>query len=74
MNVCYVSGTIKAAKILFSIKFFLRVGGGVLDPWHKEVPGLDVKSELQLLATATATPDLSYVGDLRHSSWQSWIL
>ena len=28
-----------------------------------EVPGLGVKSELQLLATATATPDQSYVCD-----------
>ena len=32
-------------------------------PWHMEVPGLGVKSELQLLATATATPDQSYVCD-----------
>ena len=34
-------------------------------PWHMEVPRLEVKSELQLLAytTATATPDLSHVCD-----------
>ena len=41
-----------------------------------EVPRLGVESELQLLAypTATATPDLSYICDLHHSSWQRWIL
>ena len=40
--------------------------------WHMEVPKLGVKSELQLLAcaTATGTPDLSYIYDLHHSSWQ----
>ena len=43
---------------------------------HMEVPRLGVKSELQLPAytTATATRDLSHVCDLRHSSWQCWIL
>ena len=41
-----------------------------------EVPRLGVKSELQLLAnaTATATPDLSHVCDLHHSSQQRQIL
>ena len=41
-----------------------------------EVPRLGVKSELQLLAytTATAMPDLSYVCDLHHNSWQLQIL
>ena len=41
-----------------------------------EVPRLGVKSELQLPAytTATATPDLSSVCNLHHSSWQSQIL
>ena len=41
-----------------------------------EVPGLAVKSELQLLAfaTAIATRDLSCIWDLRHSSLQHWIL
>ena len=44
--------------------------------WHMEVPRLGVKSELQLLAyaSATATRDLSHVCDLLHSSWQYWIL
>ena len=39
-----------------------------------EVPGLEIKSELQLLAyhTATETRDLSYVYNLHHSS-QLWI-
>ena len=41
-----------------------------------EVPGLGLKSELQLLAfaTATATRDLSRICDLYHSSWQHQIL
>ena len=42
-----------------------------LHPWHMEVPKLGAESELQLPAytTAAATPDLSCVGDLHHSSW-----
>ena len=41
-----------------------------------EVPRLEVKSELQLLAytTATAEQDLSHVCNLHHSSQQHWIL
>ena len=41
-----------------------------------EVPRVGVKSELQLLAyaTATATPDPSYVCDQYHSSQQHQIL
>ena len=41
-----------------------------------EVPGLGVKSELQLLAytTATATLDPSRVCDLHYSLWQHRIL
>ena len=41
-----------------------------------EVPRLGVRSELQLLAyaTATAMQDLSYICDLHHSSWQCWTL
>ena len=43
---------------------------------HMEVPRLEVESELQLLAcaTATATPDASRICDLHHSSWQQQIL
>ena len=38
--------------------------------WHMEVPRLGAESELQLPAytTATATPDLSHICDLHHSS------
>ena len=41
-----------------------------------EVLRLGVKSELQLLAyaTATATPDPSHLYDLHHDSQQRWIL
>ena len=41
-----------------------------------EVPGLGVKLELLLLAytTATATPDLSCVRNLHHTSQQCWVL
>ena len=35
-----------------------------------EVPRLGVEPELQLPATATATPDPSHVCDPHHSSWQ----
>jgi len=44
---------------------------------HMEVPRLEVKMELQLLAytTATATWDLPrHVCNPHHSSWQRWIL
>ena len=59
---------------LLSIFFFLSFLGR--HPWHMEVPQLGVELELQLLAsaTATATPDLSHVYDLCHSSWQHQIL
>ena len=45
-------------------------------PWHMEAPRLGVKLELQLPAytAATATPDLSSICDLHHSSQQRWIL
>ena len=44
--------------------------------WQMEVPRLGVKSELQLLAyaTATAAQDPSHMCDLQHSSRQGWIL
>ena len=46
--------------------------------WHMDVPRLGVESELQLLAyttaTATATPDLSHICELHHSSRQCRIL
>ena len=47
-----------------------------LHPRHIDVPRLEDESELQLpaYATATATPDVSWVCDLHHSSWQLQIL
>ena len=44
--------------------------------WHMGVSRRGVKSELQLVAyaTATATQDLSQICDLHHSSWQCQIL
>ena len=53
--------------------FFCFVG---LHARHMEVPRLGVKSELHLLAyaTATAIPDPKNVCDLHHSSWKCWIL
>ena len=47
-----------------------------LHPQHMEVPRLGVESELQLpaYATATATPDPSYVCNLHRSSGQCRIL
>ena len=53
--------------------FFAFLG---LHPRHMEVPRLEVKLELQLLAytTATAVPDTSGICDLHHSSQQCQIL
>jgi len=53
-----------------------RGRGEVVKLWHLEVPRLGVESELQLPAytTATATPDLSHICELHHSSWQCWVL
>ena len=44
--------------------------------WHREVPRLRVKWELQLLAyaTAIAMQDPSPICDLHHSSWQCQVL
>ena len=41
---------------------------------HMEVSRLEVESELQLPAYATATRDLSCICDRHHSSWQHRIL
>ena len=61
---------------IHSIVFFWLFLGPHL--WHMEVPrlGVNLTSELQLLAytTATAMPDLSRISDLHHSSWQCRIL
>ena len=43
-------------------------------PRHMEVPRLGVQSGPPAYTTATATPDLSCVCDLHHSSRNHWIL
>ena len=55
-------------SLSFIYLFFLSFLGPL--PWHMEVPRLAVKSELWLLATATAiaTRAPSHVCDLHHSS------
>ena len=58
--------------------FFVDIVLSFLGPclWHMEVPRLGVKWELQLLAypIAIATPELSHICSLQHSSWQWQIL
>ena len=63
----------EGALDFLSFIFFVFLGP---HPWHMEVPTLEAESELLPLAytTATATPDLSHVFDLHHSSWPRWIL
>ena len=43
-------------------------------PWHLEVPWQGVKLKFPTYATATATPDPSYVCNPHHSSQQCQIL
>ena len=61
-------------EVFFFFFLFLVFLG--LHPRHKEVSRLEVQSELQLgaCATATAMPDPSHVCHLHHRSWQRWIL
>ena len=56
---------LNSASVLLIFCFLLLLGP---HPWHKDVPRLGVKSELQLLATATATQELSHVCCIHHSS------
>ena len=70
------SGT---ARVFVFVGFlFVRLFFGFVGPHlrHMEVPRLRIESELQLPAdtTATATPDLSCVCNLHHSSQQCRIL
>ena len=71
----YTHGSRKSLRgpLLLLLLLFCFLG---LYQRHTEVPRLRVESELQLLAhvTATATPDLSCLCDLHHSSRQCWIL
>ena len=62
----------KLGKVFF-LFFCLFLGP---HPWHMEVPRLGVKSELLLLAyaTATATWDPSHIFDQHHSSQKCQIL
>ena len=53
-------------QLLQSDSFFFFLGP---HPWHMEVPRLEVESELQLPVYTTATPGLSCLCDLHHSSW-----
>ena len=63
--------TLECFFLFFFLSFFLGP-----HPWHIEIYRLGVKSELQLVASATATaiPDPSCVCDLHHSSQQNQIL
>ena len=56
--------------------FFLSFVFLGLHPWHTEVLRLGVRLELELpvYTTATATQDLSRIGNLRHISRQLQIL
>ena len=69
-----VSHKIKFIYIFIYIYFLFFFLG--LHPLYMEVPRLEVKTELQLLAytIATATRDPSHVCDLHHSSRQHQIL
>ena len=62
--------TLMALNPLFFLSFFFSFCFLVLQVQHVEVPRLEVKTELQLLAytTATATRDLRRISDLYHSS------
>ena len=84
---CVAGGALKRKKIKekkqislpsSSVRFFCFVlfCFSFLGPHlsHMEVSRLGVQSELQLLAYATATSDLSQVCDPHHRSRQRWIL
>ena len=71
-NFSHSSGCCSGTLLLSFFPPFLFLGPHL---GHMEVPRLGVESDLQLLAhtTATATPDLSRVCDLHHSSQQHQI-
>ena len=70
-----VPSSIPLISFLFFVCLLLSLFLGP-HPQHLEVPRLGVQSELQPLAytRATATPDLSCICDLCHSSRQRQIL
>ena len=72
-NVLREQNEVTLLLFLFFFFFFFVFLGQHL--WHMEVPRLGVESELwpPAYATDTATPDLSRVCDLYHSSRHHWI-
>ena len=70
---CFRSPISQFCITFFFFSFFIFLGP---HRQHTEVPRLGVESELQLPAytTTSATPDLSRVSDLHHSSRQHHIL
>ena len=71
---CFLTFLIQSYGLLFSffLFFFFVFLGPCLQ--HREVARLGVESELQPLATATATQDPSRICDLHHNSRQCRIL
>ena len=65
-----------ALLVLLQLIFFFLLSFLGLHPRHMKVHRLGIKSELQQPActTAEATPDLSHISDLHHSSRQGRIL
>ena len=70
-QVCYMNS--KLTFFNFCLFFFFFPPSGP-HPRHMGVPRLGIQLELQLLVYATATPDPSRVCNLRHTSWQCWIV
>ena len=75
LNIRYYRVTANFLYNIIVTIFFVFLGPR---PRHLEVPRLGVQTELEMAAdttaTATATPDLSHVCNLHHSSWQCRIL
>ena len=68
-----VFGALEITLVCFVLFCFVFWG---LHPQHMKVPrpGLILEPQPPAYTTATATPDLSWVYDLHHSSRQRWIL
>ena len=54
--------------------FFPLLFRAALVAYGSSQAGVELELQLPAHTTVTATPDLSQVCDLYHSSWQSWIL
>ena len=74
INTKFLLGYDTALEIVLTMYFSFVFSGP--QPWHMEILEPGVESEVQLLATATATamPDPSRVCNLYHSSQQCRIL